>query len=73
MDISSELGSGVALIVFGIILIQLRIGISRHMVKIYQNFGIDVPEDKYAKQFVFIGILFVVLGFLVASGLFQYL
>jgi hypothetical protein len=73
MDITSDLGSGVALIVFGIILIQLRKGISQYMVKLYLNMGIDIPEDKYSKQFVFIGILFVALGFLVASGLIHHL
>jgi hypothetical protein len=73
MDITSELSSGVGLIIFGIILIQLRRGISQLMVTLYQNIGIDVPEEKYTKQFVFIGILFVVLGFMVASGLIRHL
>ena len=73
MDITSELASGFILIVFGIVLIQLRRGISRYMVALYKKMGVDVPEDKYAKQFVFVGIILVVLGFLAATGLLQHL
>ncbi|MCP4042897.1 MAG: hypothetical protein GY731_13225 [Gammaproteobacteria bacterium] len=73
MGITSELGSGIALIVLGAILIWLRTEICRYLVTWYQKIGIEVPGDKYTKQFVFIGIIMVVLGFLVASGLSRHL
>ena len=73
MAITSELGSGIALIVLGVILIRLRTGISRYLVRWYRKIGIDVPEDKYTKQFVFIGMIMAVLGFLAASGLGRHL
>jgi hypothetical protein len=70
MAVTSELGSGIALIVLGVILIRLRTGISRYLVTWYRKIGIEVPEDKYAKQFVYIGMIMAVLGFLAASGQF---
>ena len=70
MAVTSELGSGIALIVLGVILIRLRTEISRYLMTWYRKIGIEVPEDKYAKQFVYIGVIVVVLGFLAASGQF---
>ena len=68
MGVTSGLGSGIAFIVLGIILIWQRRGICRYLVAWYRKIGIEVPEDKYTKQFVFIGMIIVVLGFLAASG-----
>lgn len=73
MDITSELGTGIIIFMLGFILIRLRHGISRYMVTWYRKIGIDVPEDKYAKQFVFVGVIISVLGILVATGLIQHL
>ena len=70
MAVTSELGSGIALIVLGVILIRLRTEISRYLMTWYRKIGIEVPEDKYSKQFVYIGVIVVVLGFLAASGQF---
>ncbi|GMR07035.1 MAG: hypothetical protein BMS9Abin26_0037 [Gammaproteobacteria bacterium] len=72
MDTSSEWGAGLALIVLGVMLIRLRHGISLYVMTWYRKIGIDIPEDKYAKQFVFIGVILMVLGFLAATGLVQY-
>lgn len=72
MDITSELGTGIVIFMLGFILIQLRHGISRHMVMWYRKIGIDVPEDKYARQFAFVGIIISVLGVLIATGLIQH-
>lgn len=66
-------GTGVVLIVLGVILIMLRQRVSQYMVTWYRKVGIDVPEDKYARQFVFVGVMMAVLGFLVASGLIRHL
>lgn len=73
MDIASETVTGVVLIVLGVALIRLRRGVSQYMVTWYRKIGVDVPEDKYARQFVFVGVMMMVLGFLVASDLFQHL
>ncbi len=73
MEITSNLGGGIVLIVLGVFLIRFRRGISQHVVTWYRKIGIDIPEDKYAKQFVFVGVILAILGFLVASGLIQYL
>ena len=68
-----DLGIGFVLIMLGVILIMLRHGISRHMATWYRKVGIDVPEDKYARQFVFVGVMIAVLGFLVATGLISHI
>lgn len=73
MTITSELGTGIVIFLLGIVLIRLRHVISRHMAKWYRKIGIDVPEDKYAKQFAFVGLIISVLGFLVATGFIQHL
>jgi len=72
MDITSGWGAGAALMALGVTLILLRRGISYYMAAGYRKIGIDIPQDKYAKQFVFIGAILVVLGFLAATGLVQY-
>ena len=56
-------------IVLGIVLIKLRLPIGRRAAILYKKIGIEVPEDLYAKQFVFIGILLMIVGFLGATGL----
>lgn len=68
MDITPELGAGLSLIVLGVMLIRLRQGISQYVATWYRKIGIDVPIDKYARQFVFIGVILTVLGFLVITG-----
>lgn len=73
MDITSELGAGIIIFMLGFILVRLRHGISQHMATWYRKIGIDVPEDKYAKQFAFVGIIMSVLGILIATGLIQHL
>ncbi len=73
MDITPELGAGIIIFVLGFMLVRLRHGFSRYMVTLYQKIGVDVPEDKYAKQFAFVGIITSVLGILVATGLIHHL
>ena len=36
---------------------------------LYKKIGVDVPEDLYTKQFAFIGVLLMIVGFLGATGL----
>ncbi len=73
MIVNSELDAGIILIVVGIALIQLRRLLSQYLLRLYQKIGIEVPKEKYAKQFVLVGVILIVLGFLMASGLIQYL
>ena len=60
---------GMAFMVLGAILIAVRASASRKSANLYRRWGIEVPEDKYAKQFVFIGLLLIILGFLISTGL----
>lgn len=73
MDVNSELGAGIVLIAAGVALILLRRVLSQYLLRLYQKIGIEVPEEKYAQQFAFVGIIVMVLGFLMATGLIQYL
>ncbi|MCP3867142.1 MAG: hypothetical protein GY703_03420 [Gammaproteobacteria bacterium] len=73
MNINSELGAGIVLIAVGIALIQLRGVLSHYLLGLYQKIGVAVPEEKYAKQFVLVGVILMILGFLMATGLIQYL
>ena len=73
MNVNSVLGAGIVLIVVGVALIQLRRVLSQYLLRLYQKIGVEVPEEKYAQQFVFVGVIVVVLGFLMATGLIQYL
>ncbi len=73
MGITPELAAGIGLVALGVILARLRRGISRHVAAWYRKIGVDIPEDTYAKQFVFIGVMLGILGFLVASGLIQHI
>jgi hypothetical protein len=62
-----------AFIAAGVLLIVYRDEAGRHAAKIYRKFGIGVPDHLYAKQFLFIGILSIVFGFMVATGLISFL
>ena len=56
-------------IVLGVAVIKLRAPIGHKASAFYKKFGIEVPEDLYAKQFAFVGVLLMVVGFLGATGL----
>jgi hypothetical protein len=62
-----------AFIAAGVLLIIYRDGAGRHAARIYRRFGIEVPDHLYAKQFLFIGVLSIVFGFMVATGLISFL
>ena len=73
MVMTSEMGTGIGLIVLGLVLIGQRQRISHFIATWYGKIGIDVPRDKYARQFVYVGIIAATLGFLMATGLTQYI
>lgn len=57
----------------GLLMILNRVKLGRGASSMYRRLGVDVPEGLYAKQFMFVGVLLLVLGFLLASGLWSYL
>jgi len=57
----------------GLGLVMGRHRLARRAVRLYRRLGLDIPEDKYARQFYFIGILTMVLGFFVATDLLEVL
>ncbi len=63
----------IGLFFLGFLLIGGRYTMGPRLAELYRKFGIDVPDDLYMKQFVFVGVLLMVLGFLTASGLIEFL
>ncbi len=61
--------AGLLFIFLGIVLILLRDPISVIAASLYRKLGISVPADSYARQFMFIGILTILVGLLTTAGL----
>lgn len=57
----------------GFLTLRFRYGISERILGFYRRLGIDIPADKYSKQFVLVGIILLILGFLVATDLIDYI
>jgi hypothetical protein len=62
-----------AFIAAGVLLIVYRDKAGRQAARAYRKFGIGVPDHLYAKQFFFIGVLSIVFGFMIATGLISFL
>jgi hypothetical protein len=62
---------GIAFMVLGAFLISGRAAAARRMTALYKRWGVEVPEDRYVKQFVFIGVVLIAVGFLVTTGLIE--
>lgn len=56
-------------IILGVVLIKFKTPVGTKAANIYKKIGIDVPASLYTKQFVFIGVLLMIVGFLGATGL----
>lgn len=69
MDNTSGTIISLLFIILGVALIKLRAPIGHKASELYKKFGIEVPEDLYTKQFVFVGVLLMIVGFLGATGL----
>lgn len=61
--------AGLLFVFLGIVLIMLRGPISVLAASLYHKLGISVPADGYARQFMFIGVLMIIVGLLTTSGL----
>jgi hypothetical protein len=73
MDEETRTVVAIGLLVLGLLLIGCRHVIGRGLAGLYRRIGIDVPEATYLKQFLFVGVLLIILGFLTASGLIEFL
>ncbi|MGD8566717.1 MAG: hypothetical protein PVJ39_01335 [Gammaproteobacteria bacterium] len=69
MNITTGTLVSLLFIILGVILIKLRNPIGKKAVTWYKKVGIEVPEDIYIKQFVFVGVMLMLIGFLGATGL----
>ncbi len=69
LDATTRLLLGLAFLFAGLLLIRLRGRIVPWLRERYRRLGIEVPEATYARQFVFIGILMIVFGFLITLDL----
>ncbi len=57
--------------VLGAFLIFFRAAAAHKMTALYKRWGVEVPRDRYVKQFVFIGVVLIAVGFLVTTGLIE--
>jgi len=64
---------GLLFIIVGVVLVKFRSPIGQKAALIYQKVGIEIPEHLYEKQFAFIGVLMMIVGFLGATGLLAYI
>ncbi|GMR16022.1 MAG: hypothetical protein BMS9Abin31_0323 [Gammaproteobacteria bacterium] len=71
----NETDSNIFAIIFifiGILLVIYRNRIGHSAAAMYKKSGIDVPEALYSKQFLFVGVIMIIFGFLVGTDLIQY-
>lgn len=73
MTDTSTVVIGLACVTLGVVLILAREGVGRRAAALYRKIGINVPDHQYARQFRFIGVLLIILGALVVTGLFRYI
>lgn len=64
---------GFMFMLIGVALIKLRHRAASKAAILYKKIGIDVPEQLYTKQFYFIGVLFIIFGFLAGTGLTKFI
>jgi hypothetical protein len=60
---------GFAFIIGGVLLIRLRMFLAPRAANLYRKLGIEVPDELYAKQFTFIGVMMMLFGFLIVTRL----
>ncbi len=69
MNESNPLVLSAIAIITGVLMILFKEKLGRGATHLYKRMGVEVPQQLYTKQFVFIGILFMLLGFLLGTGL----
>jgi hypothetical protein len=60
-------------LLFAIGLLLIGFLLSRKLADLYRKLCIDVPLELYGKQFVFVAVVVIILGFLVGTGLITFL
>jgi len=60
---------GLFVMTTGIIFIYFRLPLANKAADLYSKLGMNVSVELYAKQFVFIGVMMVVVSFLSITGL----
>lgn len=73
MNEAGGLIAGLLFLLIGFLSIKFRVVAGKKAAVWYRKLGIDIGEELYAKQFFFIGVLFIIVGFLAATNLLQYL
>jgi len=69
MNESNPLVLSAIAIIAGVLMILFKETLGRGATRLYKRMGVEVPQQLYTKQFVFIGVLFMLLGFLTGTGL----
>ncbi len=67
-----ESNAALVLMLMGVVLIWQRRVVSHYLAVCYRKIGLDVPEERYARQFVYVGSILALLGFLMLTGLIRY-
>lgn len=53
----------------GYLLVKFNNQVGKRASGLYRKLGLEIPDELYAKQFKFIGILLVLFGLLIVTGL----
>jgi len=61
------------LVAAGLVFFYYRLPLAAKAADIYSKLGMNVSVELYAKQFAFIGIMMVAVGFLSITGLIHFL
>ena len=69
MDESTLSITGLLFLGIGLLLVGLRRAASRKAAALYRKLVIDIAEEQYAKQFAFVGVLFIILGFIAVTDM----
>ncbi len=61
--------AGLVVLILGVLLIIFRRQFANMVAGLYKKMGIEVPVEKYAQQFKWVGLILLILGFLVSTDL----
>lgn len=73
MDDERGILVAIGLFLLGLLLVGARNAASRKVADLYRKIGIEVPVDLYAKQFLLVAVLLMILGFVTVTGLIRFL
>ncbi|HHC72326.1 MAG TPA: hypothetical protein ENK54_05450 [Thiotrichales bacterium] len=73
MDENYRLLLGVVFSLLGLLAIVFRMRLAPWFADLYRRIGIEVPQEKYIKQFFFVGIMMLILGLLIVTDLISHI